>query len=260
MAQVLVVDDALIMRRTIGGMLEKNGHTVAAEAGNGVQAVEAYRQHRPDLVTMDITMPGMDGIEALKQIVALDPAARVMIVSALGQQHKVFDALQYGAKSYILKPFKEERLISVINDILENRTCGDFVSERLGNRMAEPEDKLPPGVDLAAISLPHTAAFASEEAGESLKVTVVRQFMQRDFAELSRLMAERAASGVGQFSLDLTKCQAVNDGVAPGFADLLEKLVLAGLQVQVSCHTQDYLRFFRNVPALGPVEFTLLKK
>ncbi len=107
MAKVLIVDDALMMRKTIEKILTSAGHVIVDQAVNGEQAVQLYKRHKPDLVTMDITMPGVDGISALAEIMAEDPAAKVIMVSALGQKHKVFDALQNGAKSYILKPLQE---------------------------------------------------------------------------------------------------------------------------------------------------------
>jgi len=120
MARILVVDDSLMIRRTLRIIFERAGHVVVAESANGEQALAHYAQFSPDLVTLDITMPGLNGIETLKKILASDPGACVVMVSALGQKHMVFDALQAGAKNYILKPLNEERLLSVISLVLEN--------------------------------------------------------------------------------------------------------------------------------------------
>jgi two-component system chemotaxis response regulator CheY len=117
MAKVLIVDDALMMRKLIRKIVEGAGHIVVDEAVDGQQAIEMYQKHVPDVVTMDITMPGTDGIEALAHIVAYDNQANVIMVSALGQQHKVMEALEHGAKSYVLKPITAEKLIAVINQI-----------------------------------------------------------------------------------------------------------------------------------------------
>ena len=94
MAKILIVDDAAFMRMMIKDILTKNGYEVVAEAANGVEAVELYKSHQPDLVTMDITMPEMDGIEAVKQIKAVNPAAKVIMCSAMGQQSMVMDAIR----------------------------------------------------------------------------------------------------------------------------------------------------------------------
>lgn len=119
MARIMIVDDTLMMRATLRRFLEKAGHEIVGEAINGEQAILNYPQFKPDMVTMDITMPGLGGIEAIKQIVESDPSANIIVVSALGQKHVVFEALQAGAKNYITKPIVEDKVLSVINLVLE---------------------------------------------------------------------------------------------------------------------------------------------
>ena len=116
--KVLIVDDAAFMRMMIKEILSKNGYTVVGEASDGVQAVEKYKELGPDLVTMDITMPEMDGIAALKEIKKLDPNARVIMCSAMGQQAMVIDAIQAGAKDFIVKPFQADRVLEAIKKTL----------------------------------------------------------------------------------------------------------------------------------------------
>jgi two-component system, chemotaxis family, chemotaxis protein CheY len=116
--RILVVDDAAFMRMMIKEILTKNGYEIAGEAQDGVQAVEKYKELRPDLVTMDITMPEMDGVQALKAIRAFDPNANVIMCSAMGQQAMVIDAIQAGAKDFIVKPFQAERVIEAIKKII----------------------------------------------------------------------------------------------------------------------------------------------
>lgn len=118
MAKILIVDDAAFMRMMIKDILTKNGYEVVAEAANGVQAVELYKTHQPDLVTMDITMPEMDGIEAVKQIKAVNPGAKIVMCSAMGQQSMVMDAIRAGAKDFIVKPFQAERVLEAIKKVL----------------------------------------------------------------------------------------------------------------------------------------------
>lgn len=119
MAQtVLIVDDAAFMRMMIKDILEKNGYEVVAEAENGNVAVEKYKEHTPDLVTMDITMPEKDGVTALKEIKALDPSATIIMCSAMGQQAMVIDAIQAGAKDFIVKPFQADRVIEAVSKAL----------------------------------------------------------------------------------------------------------------------------------------------
>ncbi|MGD6816157.1 response regulator [Metabacillus sp. 84] len=116
--RILIVDDAAFMRMMIKDILSKNGFDVVAEAADGLQAVEKYKEHQPDLVTMDITMPEMDGITALKEIKKLNPNAKVIMCSAMGQQAMVIDAIQAGAKDFIVKPFQADRVIEAIQKSL----------------------------------------------------------------------------------------------------------------------------------------------
>ncbi|BFH14821.1 response regulator [Paenibacillus dendritiformis] len=112
--RILIVDDAAFMRMMIRDILTKNGYDVVGEASDGAQAIEKYKEHKPDLITMDITMPEMDGITALKEIRKLDPNAKVIMCSAMGQQAMVIDAIQAGAKDFIVKPFQADRVIEAI--------------------------------------------------------------------------------------------------------------------------------------------------
>lgn len=118
MAGVLVVDDAAFMRMTIKKMLEAHEHTVVGEAENGVEAVRKFIELQPDVVLLDITMPEMNGVDALQRIKELNKDARVVICSAMGQQSMVAQAIQYGAKDFIVKPFQEDRLIAAIDKVM----------------------------------------------------------------------------------------------------------------------------------------------
>ena len=117
MATILIADDAAFMRMRCGRMLTENGYTVV-EAENGRDAVEKYQAHRPDAVLMDITMPELDGLGALKEIKALDPAAKVAMVTAIGQQQVVLEAVQAGAKDFVVKPFQPERVLAAVQKML----------------------------------------------------------------------------------------------------------------------------------------------
>ena len=111
MAKVLICDDAMFMRASIRKMVEAEGFQVIAEAGDGAECISSYKIYHPDLVLMDITMPDMDGITATKKIMEIDQNAKIIIVSALGLQEKVFEAITAGAKDFIVKPFTQETLI-----------------------------------------------------------------------------------------------------------------------------------------------------
>ncbi|MCR6513598.1 MAG: response regulator [Clostridium sp.] len=118
MAKVLVVDDAAFMRMMIKDILEKNDFEVVGEASNGLIAVDLYKKENPDIVTMDITMPDMDGIEAVKKIKEFDPNAKIIMCSAMGQQSMVMDAIRAGAKDFIVKPFQADRVIEAVKKVL----------------------------------------------------------------------------------------------------------------------------------------------
>ncbi len=117
MAKILITDDAAFMRMILKDILVKNGHTII-EATNGLDAIKKYKDEKPNLVTMDITMPEMDGIEALKQIKNFDPNANVIMCSAMGQQAMVIESIQAGAKDFIVKPFQQDRVLDAITKAL----------------------------------------------------------------------------------------------------------------------------------------------
>lgn len=112
--KIMIVDDAAFMRMVLKNILTENGHEIVGEVDNGLDAVALYEQIKPDLVTMDITMPDMNGVEATKAILAKDPDANIIMLSALSQEYMVRDAIAAGAKDYILKPFKKEKVIASI--------------------------------------------------------------------------------------------------------------------------------------------------
>ena len=117
MSKILIVDDAAFMRLTIKTILEKNGFEVIGEAKNGLEAIEKYTTLKPDVVTMDITMPEMSGVEAVREIKKKDSKAKVVMVSAMGQESLVREAIISGATSFIVKPFQEEQLVKTLEKL-----------------------------------------------------------------------------------------------------------------------------------------------
>ena len=118
MARVLVVDDAAFMRKVVSDALASGGHEVVGEAGNGNEAVQRYQELHPELTTLDITMPEKDGLAALAEIISIDPAARVLMCSALGQESKVIESIKLGAKDFVVKPFQPPRLLEAVTKAL----------------------------------------------------------------------------------------------------------------------------------------------
>jgi two-component system, chemotaxis family, chemotaxis protein CheY len=118
MARVLVVDDAAFMRKVVSDALASGGHEVIGEATNGAEAVARFQELRPELTTLDITMPEKDGLAALAEIMAIDPAARVVMCSALGQETKVLESIKLGAKEFVVKPFQPARVLEAVGKAL----------------------------------------------------------------------------------------------------------------------------------------------
>lgn len=131
MSRIMIVDDAVVIREKLKILLTKAGHEVVAEAGNGLQAALLYSRLRPDIVTMDITMPGVDGIEGIRKIRTSDPAAKIIVISALGQKAIIVEALEAGASGFILKPFDIGKVLAVIESV------GDRLKSELSALKAE---------------------------------------------------------------------------------------------------------------------------
>lgn len=117
MAKILVTDDAAFMRMMLKNILEEAGHEIV-EASNGIEAIEQYEAHKPDLVTMDITMPEMEGIPAVREIVKRDPNAKIIMCTAMGQQSMVIGAIEAGAKGFVVKPFQKDKVLGEINKLI----------------------------------------------------------------------------------------------------------------------------------------------
>lgn len=120
-SRILIVDDALIMRMMLKDILTiSGGYEICAEAADGFEAIEKFKELKPDLVTMDIIMPKCTGIEALKEIIKLDKNARVIVITAIDQREALMDAIKSGAKDFIVKPFDEERVVSAVSKALKH--------------------------------------------------------------------------------------------------------------------------------------------
>ncbi|MHA1227200.1 MAG: response regulator [Candidatus Hodarchaeales archaeon] len=118
MANVLIVDDSKYLRLMIRRILKRHGHNIIAEAGTGVEAIEQFKLHNPDIITMDVVMPKLNGLQAVKEIMAINPKARIVIVTALGHEPLIRQALKLGAKDFVIKPFKVEQLVQAVEGAL----------------------------------------------------------------------------------------------------------------------------------------------
>ncbi|MCR4319164.1 MAG: response regulator [Candidatus Brocadiaceae bacterium] len=129
MRKILVVDDAKVIRMVIKRILTSHGFLVAGEAGNGREALEKYKELMPDAVTMDIIMPEMDGIQGLKEIIAFDKQAKVIMISAIDQHDSLTDAIRHGAADYVVKPFEDDRMVAALKNIF-----GEDQKDSVGGR------------------------------------------------------------------------------------------------------------------------------
>jgi two-component system chemotaxis response regulator CheY len=118
-ANILIVDDSKTSRKMLRNILEENGHTVVDEAVDGEDGVKKFMEHKPDVVTLDITMPRIDGIEALSMIKAVNPAAKVIMLTAAGQKNKMIDCIKLGADEFLTKPFDKQEIVSVVERVLQ---------------------------------------------------------------------------------------------------------------------------------------------
>lgn len=118
MARIMIVDDSIVMRKNLASILKQGGHTIVGEASNGRQAVSLYAELQPDIVTMDISMPIMGGVEAIKQIVSEHKNAKIVMISAVNQKKMVFSAINNGAKHYVVKPIDPQKLLNIIDEVL----------------------------------------------------------------------------------------------------------------------------------------------
>lgn len=121
MARILIVDDSGMMRRNLSIILQEAGHEIVGEATSGVQAFSEYEQKRPDVVTMDIDMPEMNGIDSIKKIIDKFPEASVIMVSSIDNKRRVIEAIQSGARNYVLKPFSRDKVLTAVDDILRTK-------------------------------------------------------------------------------------------------------------------------------------------
>ena len=253
MLRFLVVDDALVMRKTLVRMLEKAGHSVAGEAADGRQAVALYEQLRPDAVTMDITMPVMDGIEALKEIRRFDPVAKILVISALGQKHKVFAALEEGAAGYLLKPIQEERLLSAVQQ-LETSQCNSILSDFTGG-IADPKNSTECDWRPAASAVP----FRLQTEKNCLTVTLCQSLLGNDVELLRQAVARIDSAAMEAIEFDFTATNALQASFNSQLVHLLQDLSQQSVAIRVACRTKDYIAYFRNKQELQDIEFKLLK-
>jgi len=221
MASILIVDDSLIMRRNLITILQEAGHTIVGEAINGQQAYLLYRRFRPDIVTMDITMPKVDGIDALKNIMVNYPDAKVVMISALDQKSKVYTALRNGAKHYIIKPLTAEKITSVIDKVL------------IGN----PEKEVILREDNAV-----EAPFVINQVNGEFKIEISKDLEFHDIMVLEGAIQGFLFLKDPSIEFNFTKYEVIGEDALTRFDAILNKIKHAEGKLKVLGKKQDFIK------------------
>ncbi len=233
MANIMIVDDSAIMRRNLKTILLAAGHTVVAEAVHGGQAHLLYRQYQPDLVTMDITMPNVNGIEAVKLIMKDFPDARIVMVSALNQRNMVFEALNLGAKHYILKPINAETVISVINKVLGIEEQGEGVakSSTTGENQVDEVSEAP---------------FTIENTHNMFHIKITSKFNEEGAKALGQAIQGLLFVQPLKVLLTFGKLQTVDDSLLEKVSEVVRALLGAKGTVKVISQNKTFVQMLKT--------------
>ncbi|WP_123043678.1 response regulator [Cohnella candidum] len=181
MKRILITDDSPIMRRNLNAILSKAGYEIAAEAANGEEAVHAYRKHRPDLVTMDITMPVMDGLETVKRLMKEDPDARIIVISAFDQRNMLFQAMENGAKTYLIKPITADKLLAAVRQQLEPLSREDGGA---GGTTGSKGERRVDGENTSSTASANEPSFAVDNRGGQFAIRLIDPLRPGPYTEL----------------------------------------------------------------------------
>jgi CheY-like chemotaxis protein len=215
------------MRRNLRMLLTEAGHEVVAEAANGVEAYKEYAKHQPDLVTMDITMPVMSGLESLKKIIATYPQAKIVMISALDQKSMVFEAIQNGAKHYILKPITMEKILETISLVLDKP-----LAARSGDGGGAPLQASPKPKD------EHAAPFAIDNKNGVFIVSLFRAPDEASLASIQTALEGFLFVKPLKVVLNFDDMEELDDAIAERFMSYITRIQGAEGTVRVVCHKQ----------------------
>lgn len=242
--RILITDDSPIMRRNLNAILSKAGYEIAAEAANGEEAVHAYRKHRPDLVTMDITMPVMDGLETVKRLMKEDPDARIIVISAFDQRNMLFQAMENGAKTYLIKPITADKLLAAVRQQLEPLSREDAGA---ANATGSAGERRVDGQNTSSTASANEPSFAVDNRGGQFAIRLTDPLRPGPYTELQTavqgLLFVKPINIVFQFG-DAGSCH-------PELASALETLIGtirgAGGSVAVSANRETLAASLRGV-------------
>lgn len=270
MAKILVVDDSSIMRRNLATILSEAGHTIVGEAANGESAYKEYERLQPDLVTMDITMPILDGIGAVKKILKYYPNANIIMISALDQKQMVLAAVQNGAKHYIIKPFTAEKVAAVVNEVLSNSETPEKASENLNNKLDNTIteintviDDLDKVIDVLIDEAPTEELKAAEEKPQEkedkptppftieskvneLKITLASDIQVDNFQSLNMIIQGFLFIKSLTVIIDLGKSTTFTDDVIKKILELSRSATGHGAKIKVQAENLQVLELLKS--------------
>lgn len=265
MARILIADDAAIMRKNLRMILTKAGHTVVAEASNGSQAYDEYAYHRPDLVTLDINMPFVNGIDAMKKILRDFPDGRIIVISSSNSNHIILEAIQNGAKNYIMKPFMVEKIINVVNQTLQvsDRINSDTVQKIYKDMEGSP--KISPDADTDSDSYagisetqePKTAVtennrkptdqqFSIEIKSNTFVISIDECIDSRGFTKLYAAMQSFLLVRPLKLVLNLQNSDKLNEEYLEKLVEYINSVKAADGAISLVAQKEATLQFFKN--------------
>lgn len=263
MAKILIVDDSSIMRRNLSTILTEAGHTIAGEAANGESAYKEYERLQPDLVTMDITMPILDGIGAVKKILKYYPNANIIMISALDQKQMVLAAVQNGAKHYIIKPFSAEKVAAVVNEVLSNAEIAEATPEALNNKLDNTITELNSAIDdldkvidvlsdETPVEEPKTETvepvtpFTIESKVNELKITLASNIQVENFQSINMIIQGFLFMKSLTVSIDLGKSTHFTDDVIKKILELARSVTGHGAKIKVKAENIQVLELLKK--------------
>ena len=244
MAKILIVDDSAAMRRNLKVIFRREGHAIVDEASNGLEACQKYEQHLPDLVTMDITMPIMGGIEAVKNIIKSHPDANIVMVSALNQKNMVFTALECGAKHYVIKPIQQNKVMEVVNEVLATYQAEkkDDFEKMLDKLESEIKD------DRAKRSGKAEETFSIENKNGIFIVTIPESIDQNQIASLANavkgLMYIKPLRIAVNFD-NFVNVKSLTEFTLNGLKKVFEEIDSLSGELNIICKNKIFLNFLK---------------
>lgn len=238
MAKILIVDDSTIVRRNLKTILTRAGHEIVAEAENGLQAYREYENHKPDLITMDITMPLMDGVVAVKKIMGDYPEAAIIMVSAIDQKSMVMAAVENGARHYIIKPFSPDKVIASVNAVLSSLTL------TTGATPSAEKD----GADLNSqpYNIEMKEPFTIQNNKGTFMINIGQNFEPRQVAELENTIQAFLCVKPLRVVFNFGPTSIYEYSLLNEFIEIMEKIKRAGGLVKVAADDIKITRYVKN--------------